>query len=391
MLSGRNGYTYLKAYCCLREEERTFRVDRILSWELAADAYTFIPNSLDDVVCVENDLSTNAGSKAFRSIGANKVSQVSEDRADLNTCALSSQQCTPACNNTITAPQRKHRFFKSIVVASCLFGFFRLIGGRSLEDIFDFDLHDSATRLTALNQPVEENAEISKMASSSPTKSVPLPKPKPSVRCHTYRGVTIKEQKSENGSTFIAEGLKITSSLRKMQLAVNGRDFRMVTGIDNSSLEKLYAEADIDKDCCLSWSEIKGFQAGLTYKFRYLANSTALRPDEFLEAGGGDCEDWALITCGLMRYWGYKAYVGCMAPPGNNSGHAICLIPQTKEPAEVGHYFLQNPTTVSGKPLPPGYYVPVDYEQVGRLSMAVGKNWTLKRIYEPEAIYGNYM
>ena len=30
---GRNGYTYLRAYCHLREEERTFRLDRIRSWE----------------------------------------------------------------------------------------------------------------------------------------------------------------------------------------------------------------------------------------------------------------------------------------------------------------------------------------------------------------------
>ena len=30
---GRNGYTYLRAYCNLRDQERTFRLDRIRSWE----------------------------------------------------------------------------------------------------------------------------------------------------------------------------------------------------------------------------------------------------------------------------------------------------------------------------------------------------------------------
>ena len=34
---GRNGYTYLKAYCHLREEERTFRMDRISSWSEAEE------------------------------------------------------------------------------------------------------------------------------------------------------------------------------------------------------------------------------------------------------------------------------------------------------------------------------------------------------------------
>jgi predicted secreted protein len=28
-----NGYTYLRAYCNLRDQERTFRLDRIRSWE----------------------------------------------------------------------------------------------------------------------------------------------------------------------------------------------------------------------------------------------------------------------------------------------------------------------------------------------------------------------
>jgi len=29
---GRNGCTYIRAYCHLREEERTFRLDRVVSW-----------------------------------------------------------------------------------------------------------------------------------------------------------------------------------------------------------------------------------------------------------------------------------------------------------------------------------------------------------------------
>ena len=30
--AGRNGYSYMKAYCRLREENRTFRMDRIQHW-----------------------------------------------------------------------------------------------------------------------------------------------------------------------------------------------------------------------------------------------------------------------------------------------------------------------------------------------------------------------
>jgi hypothetical protein len=39
----------------------------------------------------------------------------------------------------------------------------------------------------------------------------------------------------------------------------------------------------------------------------------------------------------------------------------------------------------------PGRYVPVDYERVGGLTNAVGRDWSLRRMYVPEEVYGRYM
>jgi len=33
-------------------------------------------------------------------------------------------------------------------------------------------------------------------------------------------------------------------------------------------------------------------------------------PHRFLQEGGGDCEDWALFTASLLRFWNYEAYIG---------------------------------------------------------------------------------
>jgi len=113
--------------------------------------------------------------------------------------------------------------------------------------------------------------------------------------------------------------------------------------------------------------ELEAFQAKLDREFRYLNNETALRPDQFVAQGGGDCEDWALMACGLLRYWGWECYIGCYAPPGGQEAHAVWCAPAAA---------------------PPGQYVPVDYEVVGGLSEATGRHYRLTRLFEPEELYG---
>jgi hypothetical protein len=52
---------------------------------------------------------------------------------------------------------------------------------------------------------------------------------------------------------------------------------------------------------------------------------------------------------------------------------------------------LQDRVTREEKPLKDGTYIPVDYDSVGGTSNAVGQEWILRALYEPEEIYGSWM
>ena len=97
-----------------------------------------------------------------------------------------------------------------------------------------------------------------------------------------------------------------------------------MTGIAESELETLYERADTDGNGCLAWAELSSFQARLARTYAYLSNEPALRPDQFMRSGGGDCEDWALFTCGLLRYWGWDPWVGSFGP-GGSGGRPRCV------------------------------------------------------------------
>ena len=145
------------------------------------------------------------------------------------------------------------------------------------------------------------------------------------------------------------------------------------------------------RDGKLSWEEIGTFQRVLYRGFSYETNQIALRPDEFLASGGGDCEDWSLVTAGLLRFWGYEPYIGSIRSLDDSQGHAVCLVKSNEKPQHSFYFRFKESGTFNGGFVGAGYYVPIDYDLVGGLSNAVGSNWTLKRVYVPERIYGAAM
>jgi hypothetical protein len=158
--------------------------------------------------------------------------------------------------------------------------------------------------------------------------------------------------------------------------------FREKSGIINLTLENIYESADKDSSGNISWSEVEIFQNKIFNKYSYIPNNLALRPDEFIQQGGGDCEDWALFTCGLLQYWDIVSYVGSFGPE-NGTGHAVCLVPLDYPPKDYSYYELEGL-----EKYPDGFYVPIDYNHVGSLSNAVGKRWFLRMLYNPSEIYG---
>ena len=149
-----------------------------------------------------------------------------------------------------------------------------------------------------------------------------------------------------------------------------------------------YATADLNRNSRLSWDEISVFQRELYRNYAYQANDNALRPDEFIDSGGGDCEDWALVTAGLLEFWGYQARVGSIRSPDNSRGHAVCLVFSLEKPSRHFYYHFSETGQFNGDLVEAGYYIPIDYNLIGRLSNAVESGWELRRIYTPEKIYG---
>jgi hypothetical protein len=123
----------------------------------------------------------------------------------------------------------------------------------------------------------------------------------------------------------------------------------------------------------------------------YRVNALALRPDQFLAQGGGDGEDWALFSCGLLRFWGWDPCVGSFAPSESAVGHAVCLVRVSESLPRFRSWTVDADGTLGGCSVEAGTYVPVDYENVGDPTNAVGDGWRLRAIWKPGAIYGEQM
>lgn len=153
------------------------------------------------------------------------------------------------------------------------------------------------------------------------------------------------------------------------------------------NLTNLFTRFDIDHSGVLSWDEVETFQQYIFQKYQYLSNKTALRPDSFLAQGGGDCEDWALLSCEFFRYWGWDAFVAGFF--NEKEGHAVCFVRgDTTIPDTYIKYYISETRTLEGDSISEGWYVPVDYFAVGSYSNAVQAGMKLTEYLTPYKIYG---
>ncbi|MFP4212355.1 MAG: transglutaminase domain-containing protein, partial [Alkalispirochaeta sp.] len=168
--------------------------------------------------------------------------------------------------------------------------------------------------------------------------------------------------------------------------------FTAETAIDDPILLEVYRGADTNGDDRLSWNELEAFQRWVKRRFRYEHNSTALPPDQFGAVGGGDCEDFALYTCGLLAYWGYECYVGVFVPAGqpySQNAHAVALM-VVDDPAwypvtiDIGDWpHATAPASSRTKTV-----IPIDYDVVGGFTEATPDPWVLSTVYVATSIYG---
>jgi hypothetical protein len=143
----------------------------------------------------------------------------------------------------------------------------------------------------------------------------------------------------------------------------------------------LFHKADRNKDKKISTRELQVFQHQLVQNFRYKHNETALHPNDFVAQGGGDCEDFALMTTCMLNYYGVVAYVASFGRVTTNK-HSLCMV-KTQKPVPPGYLYY----TLNGWGVPKGTYIPVDYEKIGGLK-AIDRRWKIARMVKPIDIYG---
>jgi hypothetical protein len=356
---------YLKAWCFKRNAERTFRLDRILQVDPVAG-----PAPLAGLPIIEQPAAMPGASPP-------PPGDAPAARAPLHM----GRKKAPASSGF------GHTFLYVLGVAL----FITFIKYQDLTNLIWNPPRPAAAQVAGTYLPKADSPVPSPRAVSWTT-SLPVNKQPvydTLVKTEVYRGQTIKSMKAANGvSYYLVDGLAPIYSYRETVVYINTNVFIRATSIRNEKLISLYASADTNLDAMLSWDEITAFQKSLFRTHVYKNNNIALRPDEFLAQGGGDCDDWALVTCGLLRFWGWESYIGCLSGPANGENHALCLVWSKTRPAH-GQYFEYPKGLVTATAIvKPGYYIPVDYDCVGSFSNAVGEGWALTRIYDPESIYG---
>jgi hypothetical protein len=206
----------------------------------------------------------------------------------------------------------------------------------------------------------------------------------------TIAGYTLRTVRGGGLERFeVPELGLVTMSKLEAVAAIRLPVFVEEMGFFNADLVGRYLDADLNGSGRLAFEELKVFQEKTCREFRYESNELALRPDEFLAAGGGDCEDFALYTAGLLRFWGWEPYLGSLAASRGSIGHAVCLsYEEGAIPKDFEYFELSAWTTEDSSALRAGTYVPIDYDHVGSLSDAVGAGWKLRSVYIPEKAWG---
>jgi len=175
----------------------------------------------------------------------------------------------------------------------------------------------------------------------------------------------------------------------KDEKATRGEKYLASTPWATPDLVRLFTMFD-DGSGSLTWGEIQRFQQYVYSRYHYQANTTALRPDAFLAQGGGDCEDFALLSCEFFRFWSWQAFVASFF--NSKAGHAVCFV-RAEVPLPIGFlsYQLTGIKTYEGDSIPNGSYVPVDYFAVGSFSDAVTMGMKLTAYFTPGRLYGTAM
>jgi hypothetical protein len=384
----RGSTLYLRAFCHLRNEERTFRADRVTS------AQYFVPTKLMDSILARPERSVEP--YVF------PAAQTAPARAPVSVSKPVQQVCLP---HPTRESLGRHIFSKVkaffgtifvILILAALMDKCGLLPSRTpswqpnpsvpMTIVVPPPPPDPVQRL-----PSPAVAPAVRVAPAVP--ALPADPPGSTVDVVTLGGEILRTVHSGDVDYYEVPSTGfVTTDKRQAVAAIRVPRFEAVTGIRDPELIERYLDADLDGSGKLSWEELRAFQVRTYEEFRYVADDGAERPDQFLHSHEGNCVDFSRYTAGLLRFWGWQPYIGCLRPPRDGVGHAICLSCEEGEISDSFTYYrLDEGVTDDGTFLAAGKYVPIDYEDVGALTNASGPDWKLAHIYTPESTYGKHI
>ncbi|MFP4409633.1 MAG: WYL domain-containing protein [Spirochaetaceae bacterium] len=408
---GAYGRSYIRAFCELAQEERTFRLDRMTYIEpLHAPLSETTP-----VTPPRNSSYLASGSEAARTAPA----------------AAPAGSAAPRH----TTPEENHGFRRFLLKAAALFILFDFViaedpgtmSARVVEavesavdsyeppalparvtslwggDEADSDFQLGPTPERAESETVAKSvtvstsrelrvagAELPSQTVSADPEKVPSPAPAGWVRVsrHEYQGAAIDLLlRNGEGRFRVPRTGRSYDSLREARRAIRMDRLLRKGGVTDELVIKRYDRVDLDGDDELSWSELRQFQREVYRDFRYESNGKALRPEEFFVAGGGDCEDFAIFSAAMLTYWGWDAYVASMST-NDNDAHAVVFIKVDQPPSWASYYEIPSGTAGNPRFAASGTFVPVDYDVVGDVTNAVTPGSRVTDIVVVNAWYG---
>ncbi|MEI6388846.1 MAG: EF-hand domain-containing protein, partial [Spirochaetota bacterium] len=161
-----------------------------------------------------------------------------------------------------------------------------------------------------------------------------------------------------------------------------------VSGVSSAVIE-LFTKFDTNQDGRISLLELEHFQNYIVKTYKYMSNNKALSPTQFIVAGGGDCEDFAILTAEFLEFWGEQCFVGGLF--NARTGHAIALFRVNAVPFGLLSIVVRDDSPYYKKGVPSGQYLPIDYEYVGGYSSATEAGMKLKYVWSSREIIGEMM
>ena len=256
----RDGREFLRTWCYLRNAERTFRMDRILTARVLEGTATETPFT----------------------VNCSRGSYYEPARRVLTTGDSARATQSARAEIRSTGPRHPKRKRHPFLTAACVV----VIGIVAYSFFSEEESGTYSTPSKIYGLVAKIRGEGARFAASSDRQTT----------------ATQVAAAATAGRASAAAAAVTAKTMYESGIAAKAASFIEVTGLADKDLISRYAAADLDRDGSLSWNEIRAFQNKLCYSNSYKANETALNPEEFFESGGGDCEDWSLATAGLLKF-----------------------------------------------------------------------------------------